>query len=533
MKKIISGCFLLLVFSTQSGAQSPANPPAAGLSPSELDFNAYRAHISGNQKDLDRWQSMGGEPARHARENPEAIYDAMSGDRAPAVLAYVLASGANPNVPRKDGRKGTPLHASGLDLDKIIMLVNAGTDINVRDEPGFTVLDHALISFGDEIKVPQYSSANQPVRVFKKLDVVRWLLAHGAGVNKQASDETGLDALQRTRREDKELIELLLQRGATLRGRSRSALDPPGKRLDVGSLTIAVLINRDDLALALLKRDGRIADNDDWALAAAARVGFSDVALALLAAGAKPDIADESGKVPLAWAQKRRDAALVAALNKAGAKPVPDEKKPALVGAPSFAQSVARIIDYVALMDSSRFYLTGVSSKNDPAFVIFGQGEKPYETMKCEQSATYRLVAFANEMGAIYVGVCQLEAKRLRGLVLDAREGMEKVFKQLSGIGSDSKITELRKPAGWEWKQGKLTDGEETFTFVVPMIGHGIIGLNTLVLFDKNTERATIVQGEINRLCEPEMNLRTPLCTDIYKAFTEIATRTTQLADGK
>lgn len=532
MKKTIGWFYFLLVISIHATAQMPANSSAAGLPVAEPDAKAFHAYASGNLEDLARWKSIGGDPARHAKEDPQAIYDAMNGDHGPAVLAYVLASGANPNAPRKDGRKGTPLHAFVVDLDKIRMLIDAGADINVRNDSGFTVLDLALISFGDEMRIPQYPSANQPLRVFKRVDVVRWLLAHGAGVNRQASDESGLDALQRTRRDDKEVIEILLQHGATLQSRARSTLDQPGKRPDIGPLTMAVLINRDDLALALLKRDRHIAENDESALASAARFGFTEIALALLTAGAQPDVVDDSGKAPLAWARKRRDTVLIAALEKAGAKSLPDERKTVAPGTPTFTQSVARAIYDVALMDSERFYLVGAPPKVAPSFVMVGKGENPYESMACEKSAAFRLIAFANEMGSIYVGVCRLEAGKLRGLAVDARQGIEKVWRQLSELGPDGKISSLRKAFG-EWKQATLADGGEAFNFSVLLIGHGIIGLDTMVLVDKNAGRAIVVQAEISRLCAPEKNLRTPLCSDISGTFAEIAMRTRQLDDGK
>lgn len=529
-KAFVSGLFLLVSSSgvlAQNGAAQP--------SPVDLDAKAYRALASGSRDELARWRAAGGDPARYAKNNPEAIHDAMGGERNVDVLEFVLKSGANPNAYRHPNLKNSPILANPMDRDKVVLLLKYGANINARDaSSGYTALSHALFYPFREIKITSGTRGNQKTRTFSKLEVVRFLVEHGAEFNGNLGGWGRAGALGLTRREDKDVINFLIQRGATLKvvGPDPYAivLGIDEDHTDRGPLTTALQMDRDDLALVLAKRDKRVAPNDKFAILEASRRGFTTAALAILNAGANPNVADDQGASPLGWAQKRADVDLISALQKAGAKKSDKKIKLSfdIPGWDAFDKEVAHAIDDVVFLDPDRFSIDIGLPKGGVAFAFYGKDVNKYDSMKCERSVGYSIVANAGIQGSIQVGVCKKEARRMQELARSSKAGLQQIVKTLDQSGVGLKADKV-KTLGWEWQQEKYVDHAESYKFPVLAIGHGILWANTVVWVSGAADRAVIVQTSLTQFCGEGKKISTPLCSDTNKALTEIALRVSRM----
>ena len=531
MKIMIKFSFAL-VFITLMLITGRANGQRPTPSATEkLDAAAYYALVQHDDVRLKAARDEGGDPERYARENPQAIYDAASTERDVAALAFVLKSGANANAPRYPNSKGSPILSAQLDPEKIGLLVKAGADINGVDNSGYTALSQILYSPSREYRFPPTAKAGEAQRVYSKLDVVRFLVNAGAALNDSpgAAGRGGMLAL--TRRDDKDVIDYLIAHGATLRGAKFGLIDAEADKVARGPLVTALMLEREDLALVLLQRDKEIAINDRLALLHAARRGFSNFALTLLAAGANPSTSDNEGSTPLMWARKKRDNPLVAALLKAGAPDSPALPKFSFErdGFNDFDKKAAAIIDDVAFMDSPRFALDMYLPKlTEPTFILYGAEPNKFEQFSCERASAYSIVVLMNAVNNIQVGICKAQAKRMLAGVDQSRNNLRGMLLTLgNGATADAALVEK---AGWTWKERQLPDGAQSYEFPLLLIGHGIIGVRTYVLMDKSANRAVIIQASVDRLCENPL-LRTPLCRDPSQAFAEIADRLNRLAD--
>jgi ankyrin repeat protein len=501
-------------------AAAGAVPPPRGTRPVDADAGAYRALAAGNQADRERWQGHGGDPARYAKNHPEAIYDAMGSERDLAVLEFVLKSGANPNA-RGIAYVKAPIFVNPLDRDKVALLIRYGANLNESDTSGYTPLLHALAAPAREFRMPPNARAGQKVRVATKLDLVRLLLDSGARCNGDLGAATHAGALELARREDRDVIELLVARGATLEDPEQ---DPRAWQPRRGPLTIAIQQERDDLALALLGRDPRLAANDNLALLEAARRGFSELALALVNAHADPNRADAQGATALGWAERRNDAPLTAALQRAGAKPSAPPRPKLFVNGDYGAQWASQI-DAVALFDAHRFYLDWRPPKPGAvAFLFYAAAPGALQAVNCEDAAVYHLVAPANRHGSIQVGRCTREAGRVRDA---ARSAQGALAQMTTTLGAAAPQPAVRPAALGQWDSATYAGGWEGYRYPLLGAGRGVATVQTVVLANPTQGRAVIVQADLGQLCEPtggiRTQLKTPLCEDTAKALTAIA----------
>ncbi len=471
-----------------------------------------------------------------------ALEDMMFGAASPEgsikVLKFLLEKGANPNALKSEKHRGTPIFVTGFDPEKIRLLLKHGADPNFMGD-GYTLLANVLFHYGKEISVTSPSLPGEAPRTYSKVSLVNLLLNHGADPNADNGNWGRWGALGLTRREDKEVIDLLVKRGATLSYRNGLMLPPqfrdkygsatPGDNAP-GPITIAVdILNRDDIALALLARDGKVSPKDRLALLEATRRGWREVAYSLLRAGADPNVANVDGLTPLAMAERRRDEALIKALIAAGAKPSAQAVKPLyeIGGWSDFDKAVAKEVDEVAFFDPPRFTLNLYMPKKAPSFALYGKNINQYEEVKCERSVGFTIIANAGIVGNINVGVCAQEARRLRELAVSAKQGMDMLLDVLTKDGMGVNKGELAK-FGWVFDKQVGPNQSEIFYFPVIVVGHGVLGAPTVVLASKNNDNeAIIVQASIMNLCGENraMQSQTPLCTDTKSAITDIALR--------
>lgn len=501
-------------------AQTP--PPASASA--QLDAAAYYAFAENAVAKLKQAREEGGDPARFARDNPLAIHDAAGPSRSVATLAFVLASGADPNAPRRPGDVGGPILSVQSDPEKFKLLVKAGANINDVDSNRYTALSRILYSSFREFTVPASPTPGDAVRKYSKLELVRTLVDAGASIDDGPGSVGRGGMLALTTRADTDVIDFLISRGATLR---HAQLDPlnPEKDIDSrGPLVTAIVLERDDLAAKLLERDRIISTDDRPVLLYAVRRGFFELAFSLLAAHADPSASDEDGNTPLMWARKGRNAKLVAAILKAGAPNVPALPKVSYrrEGLSEFDMQTAVIIDDVAFMDSPRFLLDMyLPKRKGPAFILNGVDVNQVEQFSCEHASNFVIHAHSNAIDGIAVGICHSEAKRIQASLLRSQDPIKKL---VASIGVPPITDAQAEKIGWTWKESKLKAGSRGVEFPVILVGHGIISLRTYVLFDKTDSNAVIVQMSVDHLCSDD-RLRTPLCLNSGAALAEIAER--------
>lgn len=508
------------------------------ISQPDLDERAFHALKKQRSELLAVLRSAGADPKRYINANPKILFEAASHEGSIEALEFLLKNGADPNTPKHEKLGSTPIFSAGFDPEKLRLLLKYGADPNFKDN-GYTLLARVLFYYGKEISVTSSSVSGKAPRVYSKVLLVNLLLDHGADLN---ADNGGLGqwgALGLARREDKKVIELLIKRGATLSyevGRPTLTPQPKAKYGSAtlgdkatGPITIAVdILERDDLALALIARDGKVGPRDRLALLQAARRGWRKVAQGLLRAGADPNVADAEGLTPLAMAERRKDEPLVKMLIAAGAKPSPQPVPRHKIDAGGeFETTAATEIDDVIFLDPPRFYL--VSPEGPPeevSFALYGKGLNQFEQVKCERSVAFSIVANAGIAGGISVGVCSREAKRLRELAPTAKQGIDMLFDQLAKGGMKTDQLELRK-LGWIYEKKAGPNRSDIYYFPVIVIGHGILSAPTVVLVSEKGDQAIIVQADIMNLCGEGRNMRsqTPLCSDTKGAITEIAKR--------
>ena len=347
-----------------------------------------------------------------------------------------------------------------------------------------------------------------------KLERLRQMLDAGANVNGNHGGWGRSGALGHARREEPEVLALLIARGATL-----AAPDSQGP--SGGPISIAIEMERDDLALALLARDRKVGPMDAAALPLAARRGWRAVVTALLAAGADPNTKDTQGVTALALAERRRDAVMSKALVAAGARPAAPAPSGVRPG-PDFFAMAAKEVDEVVFFDPPRFAL---GREREAPVAFYGEAMNQFKEVNCERSASFGVVASANMAGAIRTGICVREAKRVRALAASAQPALAGILAMLSQEGVKLDPAKLDK-LGWRYAKSVGADGAEEHYFPLVAIGHGIGNLPTLVRVARDARRAVIVQADTMKLCENYgLQNQTPLCSATRQALTDIARR--------
>ena len=177
---------------------------------------------------------------------------------------------------RRGHSKSTPLLAAlvGGASELALQFVNAGADVNVKDADGVSPLCRAL----------------------QRGEFAQMLLDHGADPN--AADNSGAPALQYAMVSGENYVEALLKAGA-----DADVADGRGKF----PLHWAIEKSAEDMVRLLLTHCSvdRCDKDGQTPLHAALRCGKADLAALLLEAGARPNVADVRGRLPLHMACAR------------------------------------------------------------------------------------------------------------------------------------------------------------------------------------------------------------------------------------
>ncbi len=499
------------------------------IEPAELDARAFALLDKGKPELLEALRAGGADPTRYARNNPQALFDALRPERGSEVLELTLKAGADPNAAKPGPLPILPLFEARFDPEKLRLLLKYGADPNVKDYNRYTLLAQVLFSPNREIAVPSAPVPGRETRRYPKIELVRLLLDCGAKVNGDHGGWGRDGALGLARREDKDVIALLLDRGATLTAAPRSAWEIANaaelpRSTPGGPLTIAIEMERDDLALALLAHDRQVQPQDRPALLLAAQRGWREVVAALLKAGADPNAADAQGWTALAKAERRRDAAMAKMLVDAGAKPaVQPARRPVLNAGGEFATAVAGEIDDVVFFDPPRFALAGTQKAS---FAFYGKESNQLEQATCERGAGFGIIASANMAGGISTGICVAEAQRVRELAQNSEVVLGALLGRVSQGGSSKPDGAELARMGWSYAKKVTPNGTEEHYFPLLVIGHGVLYFPTVVLVPRGARQAIVVQADTMRLCENYgLQTQTPLCSDTREALSEIARR--------
>lgn len=503
-----------------------------------LDKLAYRAYFEKKSDMLKLLQAAGGNHIRYAKHDPQALFDALQPDRKPEELEFVLRSGANPNALQNPQSRITPLSIAVPYPAKLLMLIKHGADVNAQGPSG-TALANVLFRSGMNI----YAPSRQTAAAYPSLEIARLLLSSGAQVNGDIGGFGQFGALAATKPGDNAMIQLLLEHGATLTpnlDRKMIALRAGKKTGDAnlpepvpeGPITLAMELEREDLALAILARDKKIDPNDRLALVKATRKSWDKVALALLQAGADANTAGNDGISALAIAKRKQNEVMVRALIGAGA---PDSTPPAPLlfnGRNPFETLVGNEIDRLVHFDPPSFALANAlqEEKQNP-FAFYGkmsQAEKPdntpfnyFEIVECERSAGFQFLAHANLTGSIQVGICDSDIPRLRTLATEAEPSVKQLLESLDGPEITANPRKL-KSMGWLYEKSRDKDGAEIYFFPVIVVGHGLLVSSTVLIFTPDNLHTVILQADTMNLCENH-RIHSPLCDNTQATLIDIA----------
>jgi|SRR6185503_9771719 len=145
------------------------------------------------------------------------------------------------------------------------------------------------------------------------------------------------------------------------------------------------------------------------------------------------------------------------------------------------------------------------------------------EEVRCERTASFGLITQANISGNVLVAVCEGEASRVRALARDAKRGVAAVIRELKTAGARIDETALAR-TGWTYHRVDAPDGEEHH-FPVLLIGHGIVGPQTMVFSPRGDRRVIVVQADVRSHCENYGLGSTALCADTRAAFAQLGRR--------
>ncbi|MBV8143695.1 MAG: ankyrin repeat domain-containing protein [Gammaproteobacteria bacterium] len=263
------------------------NPSLRGIN-KEL----FLALEAGDGAKISRLLDAGADVNARGYQEAGPLYWAAIGSP-PAIVQLLIDRGAK--VDDKDMYGNTPLATAALAArpEIIEMLIRAGADVNSRNKTGATPLLWSV----DVLSDPDYAKVVPPKIADYVLRGTTVLLASGADVQAKGEGGGGLTALHFAAQSGvRELVDLLLAKGAQVDARTRKGVTPLYEAAKCGRSTVV-----DGLLNAGADVNARTQARYT-ALMVAATSGQAETVAVLLAHGADVNAVDEIGQTPLLWA---------------------------------------------------------------------------------------------------------------------------------------------------------------------------------------------------------------------------------------
>ena len=182
-----------------------------------------------------------------------------------------------------------------------------------------------------------------------------------------------------------------------------------------------------------------------------------------------------------------------------------------------FQQETIKAIYAVLPYQREQFALVGPAGA---PLALYPDGQSP-ERIECQQSASFKILSRASEAGAIAVNVCPEHVARLRSLAAAGPRGFDTVLDSLQKGMPPFPADKLRA-GGWYHERSNLSGGAEVQYFAVLLVGHGVIGIPTVIVL--TDAQAVVVQAATTQLCGEGGN-PFPLCADPKGTLSAIAQR--------
>jgi ankyrin repeat protein len=297
-------------------------------------------------------------------------------------VRILLERGADPNARNRAG--ATPLIYGAYNFEKARLLVEKGADVNARAQNGSTPLMIAasvhgnvptvryLLEKGADAKAIRAngSDALQIAALKSEPEAVKLLLAKGADAHR--ADKSGVTALMNAFLNvgDPEMVRMLLDAGSDI-----NAFNTDGGHRPIGPITTFRLTPlmyaapaADPAVIGTLLKAGAQVNMQDYRKMTALMLAVAtdrpnlETVRQLIAAGADVNAKDQFADSVLDWARKFGDPAVIAALEKAGAKgknPAAAPVRPAAFQPGSPADAINRALELLAKSGDTFFTAGG------------------------------------------------------------------------------------------------------------------------------------------------------------------------------
>ncbi len=240
-------------------------------------------------------------------------------------LAELLDGGADVNIrDEKTGRTLLHLVSTIGDVPMIEFFLKKGADIEAKDKGGITPLAASMFSdnylnameflIKNKAKVNAIDKSGNPIihiaATASKVEAMQILLKHGVDIN--SKDAEGFSTIHKaapTRNAD--VVGAIIKNGADVNIKD----DKYGMSL----LQIAIAMQNNELVEYLLEKAGADANtttkNGMTPLHHVAGSGQYEIGVLLIKNGAKGNLKDEDGKIPLDYAKERSNAKMITLLS--------------------------------------------------------------------------------------------------------------------------------------------------------------------------------------------------------------------------
>jgi hypothetical protein len=183
-----------------------------------------------------------------------------------------------------------------------------------------------------------------------------------------------------------------------------------------------------------------------------------------------------------------------------------------------FQQQALRAIYAVLPYQRERFAL---SVSQDAIPVTLYSDAQNIDRVECASNAGFKILSQANDAGVIAVSVCPEHVARLRAMALASAAGFDTTLATIQK-GMPPLPADKLRAAGWYRERSTLPGGAEQHYVAVLAVGHGVIGVPTVVLLTDT--QAVVAQAEATQLCGEGGN-PFPLCADPKGTLSAIAQR--------